>query len=101
MARSPYPEELYPESPKELWHGTVHGYTTRKCRGRKCKAAWSACQRAMKKRRVAETPWEAIPHGTVNGYNNYDCRCVPCTGANRAAVARYRAARRAREKRED
>lgn len=86
-----------PDMETEPWHGTTHGYSVRKCRGPRCRAAWSAYQLEGQQRRARDTPWEKIPHGTENGYNNYKCRCVPCTGAHSRRRAERLEERRAHE----
>lgn len=41
-------------------------------------------------------PVRAPEHGTLREYRTYKCRCQPCTAANTAAIAKARAARKAR-----
>jgi len=41
------------------------------------------------------TSGQPIHHGRASGYTHGRCRCEPCTASHRAAIADYRARRRA------
>lgn len=67
----------------EPWHGTVNGYTNRKCRCDACQDAWRAYiaeKRAARVARLAADP-DCVEHGLASTYANWGCRCRPCTDA--------------------
>jgi hypothetical protein len=84
----------------EHWHGTVNGYSNRKCRCSDCRKAWAAQVQQAKLRRMADRVevngrlvHPTAPHGTANAYGNYGCRCWPCTDKWVADVTARRKAR--------
>lgn len=68
-------------------HGTLTGYTKRKCRCRGCRRAWNTYTRHSRYQRANQVPDHV--HGTVNGYSNYRCRCCKCYAAQSAARRAY------------
>jgi hypothetical protein len=75
------------------WHGTVNGYTNRKCRCSRCRVAWADWN--WTRTRTREALLKADPslaeHGKATTYGNWRCRCEPCTKAWRGAKAERKA----------
>lgn len=82
-------------SERPIKHGTVNGYTRRKCRCEACVDAWRISQREGMQRfreHMRETErYREMAHGLTYTYN-VGCRCDAC----RAANAEYTRARRRR-----
>ncbi len=77
----------------DFTHGTLTGYTNRRCRCGDCRGAFAAYRRA-RRAKLRHAPAKQIPHGTLNGYTNYACRCYPCYQANAAYGREYYARHR-------
>jgi phosphoribosyl 1,2-cyclic phosphodiesterase len=69
---------------RELWHGTVGGYTNHDCRCPECTEAFRMGM-AKYRARLQARPIPEKVHGTNSGYTNYGCRCPECTEAHRVA----------------
>lgn len=101
----------------EPWHGTVNGYTRKKCRCDSCKEAYRGYHRNYKALKAEEskeagtsiykargaTPstGEESWHGTTNGYCYHKCRCDRCKTANTDYLRGLRQAKAARLREED
>lgn len=76
-------------STAESWHGTLNGYSNRKCRCSGCRQAAAANMRRYKEQ-LKTKPVPPHVHGTANGYGNYGCRCQSCTTAHGKATTKRR-----------
>jgi len=70
-------------------HGTVSGYTNRKCRCADCRLAWRQYMENWKTT-APPLPVGDSRHGSINGYQSYRCRCAWCTAAWRNYQRAYR-----------
>lgn len=68
-------------------HGTVSGYTNRKCRCVACRAAKAKWDRKYRFRRIANVATTNFEHGSA-GYI-YGCRCPTCTFRHAQSKRQY------------
>jgi hypothetical protein len=76
----------------EIPHGTVNGYTNRRCRCTPCLQAERAYKAAWRAAHAGDVPDGY--HGRRSTYINRGCRCDPC----REAAMRYQRDYRAKQR---
>jgi hypothetical protein len=77
----------------EIPHGTISGYTNRRCRCTPCRQAWRAYHAAWRAAHRGKAPDGY--HGRLSTYTQWGCRCDPCRDAQISYQRDYRAKQRA------